>query len=104
MAALYAKDGLLVSPAGALVRGRAALQDYYAKRFASGAHGHAIKVTEVHVQGDGGYSVAQFSVSVPKPGGETEEVHGSIVAVYQHDPDGWHLSLVQPSVPEPPAK
>ena len=103
MAALYAPDGVLVSPSGPVVRGREALVDYYTKRFASGAHGHAIKVMEVHVQGDGGYGLSQFSVTVPEAGGGFHEEHGSIVAVYRHDPDGWHMRLVQPSVP-PAAK
>jgi uncharacterized protein (TIGR02246 family) len=102
MAALYTPDGLLVSPSGPIVRGREALQIYYTKRFASGARGHAIKVVEVHVQGNGGYGVAQFSVTVALASGGTHEVHGSIVTIYQRDPDGWHMRLVEPSVPEPP--
>ncbi len=103
MASLYAVDGVLVSPAGAIVRGREALQSYYTKRFAAGAHDHAIKILEAHVQGDGGYSLAQFSVTVPRADGPPREVHGSLVAVYRHDPDGWHLRLVEPSEPEQPA-
>jgi uncharacterized protein (TIGR02246 family) len=104
MASLYATDGVLVSPAGPFVRGREDLTAYYTKRFATGAHDHAIKVIEVHVQGNGGYGLAQFSVMVPRPNGETEQVHGTIAAVYQHDPDGWHMRLVEPSVPEPAQK
>jgi uncharacterized protein (TIGR02246 family) len=100
MAALYAADGVLVSPAGPIVRGREALTAYYTKRFASGAKGHAIKVLEVHAQGNGGYGLAEFSVTSPQPDGQLREVHGRIVSVYQHDPDGWHLRLVIPSVPE----
>ncbi len=65
MAALYSRDGLLVSPSGPIVRGREALTAYYAKRFASGASGHEIKVVEVHVQGNGRYGLAQFSVTAP---------------------------------------
>jgi uncharacterized protein (TIGR02246 family) len=104
MAALYAPDGLLVSPAGPIVRGREALRVYYTNRFASGARGHAIKVVEVHVQGNGGYGLIQFSVTVPTASGELREVRGSIVTIYQRDPDGWHMRLVEPSVPEPAAK
>jgi len=100
MAALYENDGLLVSPAGPLVKGREALVDYYRKRFASGATGHHITVQEVHVQGDGGYSVASFSVNVKQPDGKTHVEKGKIVGVYQKDSDGWHMRLVQPSVPE----
>jgi uncharacterized protein (TIGR02246 family) len=99
MAALYASDGILVSPSGPIVRGRDALKAYYVKRFASGAQGHAIKVEEVHVQGDGGYSLISFSVTVPNTAGVLHEEHGSIVAIYGRDPDGWHLRLVEPSVP-----
>jgi uncharacterized protein (TIGR02246 family) len=101
MAALYAEDGVLVSPAGSIVRGRDALRSYYTKRFASGARSHAIKVVEVHVQGDGGYGLSQFSVTVPRKDGSLREERGSIVTIYQRDPDGWHLRLVIPSVPEP---
>jgi uncharacterized protein (TIGR02246 family) len=100
MATLYATDGVLISPAGPIIRGREALTAYYTKRFASGAKGHAIKVIEVHVQGNGGYGLAEFAVTSPQPDGQFREVHGSIVSVYQHDPDGWHLSLVIPGVPE----
>jgi ketosteroid isomerase-like protein len=95
-----ARDGVLVSPAGPIIRGREALTAYYTKRFASGAKGHAIKVLEVHVQGNGGYGLAEFSVTVPRPNGQLREEHGRIVSVYRDDPDGWHLRLVIPSVPE----
>jgi uncharacterized protein (TIGR02246 family) len=100
MAALYAPDGVLVAPSGSLVRGRQALTAYYSNRFASGARGHAIKVVQVHVQGNGGYGLAQFAVTVPGANGNVHEEHGSIVAVYRRDADGWHMRLVEPSVPE----
>ena len=104
MALVYAVDGVLVSPAGPIVRGRDALRAYYAKRFASGARDHRINVLEVHKLGDGGYGLNAFSVMVPKADGSLREEHGSIVAVYRHDPDGWHMSLVAPSIPETPGK
>lgn len=106
MAALYTSDGMLLSPAGPIVRGREALTTYYADRFASGAQGHAIKVVEVHVQGNGGYGLAQFSVSVPRANGDDlHEMKGRIVAIYQRDPDGWHMRLAEASVvPEPAGK
>ncbi len=101
MASLYTADGELVSPAGPVVQGREALEDYYTKRFASGAHGHKIHVLEAHAQGKGGYSLADFSVRIAHDHlEETEEGH--IVAIYQREPDGWHFRLVEPSVPRPP--
>ena len=104
MAALYSSDGVLLSPSGSIVRGREALTTYYAQRFASGARGHAIKVVEVHVQGNGGYGVAQFSVMAPGANGSLHEVDGRIVAVYQRDPDGWRMRLVEANATEPAEK
>jgi uncharacterized protein (TIGR02246 family) len=104
MAALYSSDGVLLSPSGSIVRGREALTTYYAERFASGARGHAIKVVEVHVQGNGGYGVAQFSVMAPGANGSLHEVDGRIVAVYQRDPDGWRMRLVEANATEPASK
>jgi ketosteroid isomerase-like protein len=99
MISVYASDGVLISPAGPIVRGREDLRAYYVKRFASGARAHAIKVLEVHVQGEGGYGINQFSVTVPGPNGSFHDEHGTIFAVYRHDPDGWHMALVGTSVP-----
>jgi ketosteroid isomerase-like protein len=51
-----------------------------------------------------GYGINQFSVTVPGSDGAFHEEHGTIVTVYRHEPDGWHLSLVAPSVAETPGK
>jgi uncharacterized protein (TIGR02246 family) len=104
MAGLYAPDAVLVSP-GPVVHGSAELKAYYQARFASGAKGHATKITEVHVLGDGGYGVGQFSVTVPDAAGHLQEARGNLATVYQHGLDGWHLRLVIASVSQasPPA-
>jgi ketosteroid isomerase-like protein len=99
LAALYAVDGVLVSPGGPIIRGRVGLTAYYSKRFASGFKGHAIKVLEVHARGDGGYGLSEFTVNEPVASGQVRQVHGTIVSIYQHDPDGWHLSLMVHNVP-----
>ena len=105
LAALYSSDGMLASPSGPVIRGRDALKAYYADRFAAGARDHAIKVEEVHVQGDGGYGLAQFSVAAPSAGGAPHKVAGRIVAVYRREPGGWRFRLVEASVvPEPAGK
>jgi ketosteroid isomerase-like protein len=100
MANLYSANGELVSPGGKLITGHDALQEYYRQRFASGAFGHKITVLETHPLGDAGYSIANFSVSVPTKGkpNSTHQEQGHITAVYVHDSAGWHFALVQPSV------
>jgi uncharacterized protein (TIGR02246 family) len=98
MAALYASDGVLVSP-GPVIRGTADLTTYYQSRFDAGAANHATKISEVHVQGDGGFGVGQFSATVPTPDGGRRELKGNLATIYQHSEDGWHLRLVIASVP-----
>jgi uncharacterized protein (TIGR02246 family) len=98
MAQLYSEDGTLVSPAGKLIKGRPALRQYYEKRFSSGAKEHHIHVIEASVQGNGGFSIADFSVEVPKGDGTFRQETGHIIAVYVKDSDGWHFRAVEPSV------
>jgi ketosteroid isomerase-like protein len=102
MAGLYAGGGVLISP-GQVVRGTTEVQKYYQSRFDLGATGHRTKIIEVHVQGDGGYGVGQFSVTVPASGGGTREMPGNVAMVYHHGADGWHLRLMAISVPPPPS-
>jgi uncharacterized protein (TIGR02246 family) len=101
MAALYASDGVLVSP-GPVIHGADNLKSYYQSRFDAGAGGHVTKIAEVHVQGDGGFGIGQFSATVPTPDGGRREIKGNLATVYQHGTDGWHLRLVAASVPPPP--
>lgn len=100
MSRLYTEDGILVSPSGTIIRGRGALVEYYKKRFASGAHDHHLTVTDAHVESGAGFAISHFSVQSPNAKGETQAVEGNLVAIYRHTPDGWHLRLVEPSIPE----
>jgi ketosteroid isomerase-like protein len=88
----------LVPPGRPPVEGRPALTVYYQGRFDSGATGHVTRVNEVHVLGDGGFGIGQFSVTAPGPDGAPHEAHGNTVYIYEHAPDGWKLRLVIGSV------
>jgi ketosteroid isomerase-like protein len=101
MAGLYVADGALVS-SGPVVRGQDALKTYYQSRFDAGGADHLTKIAEVHVQGDGGFGIGQFQVSVPTPEGGRREIEGNLGVVYQRAADGWHLRMVMASVPPPP--
>jgi uncharacterized protein (TIGR02246 family) len=103
MAGLYAPDGMLVSP-GPVIRGTAELEKYYKSRFDLGATGHQTKILEVHVQGEGGYGIGQFAVTVPMPDGSKRELHGNLATIYQRGADGWHFHLVMANVTPPPPK
>jgi uncharacterized protein (TIGR02246 family) len=97
MAHLYAEDGVLVSPAGKIIKGRAALKQYYEQRFSSGAKGHHIHVIDANAQGNGGFSISEFSVNVPNGDGTFRQEGGHIIAVFEKDDDGWHFRAVEPS-------
>jgi uncharacterized protein (TIGR02246 family) len=98
MAALYATDGVLLSPGGKLIRGRAALEAYYKDRFASGAKDHESNVNEAHAMGDGGYGLGTFAVNVRQSDGSAKRQTGNIAYIYSHGADGWRLQAVVPSV------
>ena len=101
MASLYTPDGILVSP-GPVVHGSADLKAYYQARFATGAHGHSTRITEIHLLGDGGYGLGRFSVLAPDPAGHLQEMQGNLAIVYRHQADGWHLGLVSANVSHAP--
>ncbi len=100
MSRLYTEDGILVSPSGKIVRGRAELVEYYKKRFASGAHDHHLTVLDAHPESGAGFGISHFSVQSPDAKGGIQTVEGNLVAIYRHTPDGWRLRLVEPSIPE----
>jgi uncharacterized protein (TIGR02246 family) len=97
MTKVYASDAILISPSGAVVRGTEGLRPYYQKRFASGAKDHVSTIIEVHVQGNGGYGIGHFAVTVPSPDGKELREEGNLATVYQHEADGWHIKLLVPS-------
>lgn len=94
MTHVYADDAILVSPSGKIVRASAALKAYYVARFAAGAKNHATTIHEVHVQGDGGYGIGTFAVTIHEADGMDRRENGNIVTVYKHTSNGWHLALV----------
>jgi ketosteroid isomerase-like protein len=97
MTKVYASDAILISPSGTVVRGTEGLKPYYQKRFASGAKDHATTITEVHLQGNGGYGIGHFAVTVPGPDGKDLREQGNLATVYQREADGWHIKLLVPS-------
>jgi uncharacterized protein (TIGR02246 family) len=99
MASLYAPDGVLVSPAGNIIRGHDALVSYYKSRFANGAVKHHIELLEVHSQGNGGYGIAHISIQSKGPSGELHTETGNLVAVFLKNENGWHFRLIEPSIP-----
>jgi uncharacterized protein (TIGR02246 family) len=99
MAALYAQDGVLVSPAGNIIHGHDELVTYYKSRFAHGAIKHHIEIQEVHLQGNGGYGIAHIAIQSKDASGEVHTETGNLVAVFVKNPDGWHFRLIEPSIP-----
>ena len=99
MASLYTSEGILVTLTGKVIRGKTELENFYSNSFAAGVQGHSIIVSEVHVIAAGGFAIAKFSLNVPDKNAGLRKVDGSLIAIFEHDALGWHLSLVAPSVP-----
>ncbi len=100
MAALYTADGVLVLGA-AVIHGAENFKPYYQSRFDAGAGSHVTKISEVHVQGEGGYGVGSFAAVVSAPDGSHHDIKGNLAMVYQRGAEGWRLRLVAAAAPPP---
>ena len=62
-----------------------------------GAKDHATTISEVHVQGNGGYGIGHFAVTVPEKDGKEKREEGNLAVIYQREASGWHIKLLVPS-------
>ncbi len=103
IAAVYADNGAVLPPNGTMVRGRAAVKDFW-EEFLSSGIGGGINDTEVYASGDLGYKVGSYAIT--DPGGTTIDV-GKYVEIWRHVDDKWQMTHdifnSDMSLPAPPS-
>jgi uncharacterized protein (TIGR02246 family) len=104
--AIYAEDGLRVAPDGAVLSGRAAIQDNYAAALTGPMKGAKIKLTasgsrqltpDIHVV------VGTWEVT----GGQSGPVSGQYINTLVRKDGAWRIAgnmAMRPAMPGPPAK
>ena len=87
VAALYSDDAQLLPPGAAVVSGRAAIRDYWAKDIADTGMPLTIKADDSEVGGDWAWRSGSFSGQDPSGATFT----GKYIEVWQRTADGWKL-------------
>jgi uncharacterized protein (TIGR02246 family) len=95
--ALYAEDAVLMPPNEPMVKGRTAIQGYWAKQFQQGITGIDLTPIESRVSGDqafeAGRAVVTINPGASKPGGSgTVTDNAKYVVVYKRVAGEWKLA------------
>jgi len=92
-AALYTEDAVLIPPGEPLVRGRAAIEEYWQGAIeAGGVRDVSVETMEALSSGSLGYEIGSFVLTVNGPDGEPATDRGRYVELLRRGPDGRWMS------------
>lgn len=108
VASFYADDAVLMPPGHALVKGKAAIQAYYAQEFKNADLKLQLRPTASAISGTTAYEAGTTLVNVTA-GGSTMKEAGKYLVVYKQVGSDWKLAYDifnsdQPPPPAPPKK
>ena len=95
VAALYTEDAVEMPPNLPMVKGRAAIQQYDEKVFASGfkVSNFALKHLDTHATGDSGYDVGTYEQTAAQPSAATPSADtGKYAVIVKRTPNGWKVA------------
>lgn len=81
LAALFTEDAILARP-GAILTGRQAIEQDYRTRFEQGFTGFTVEVKHAHAEGDGVWTVAEYSLTHPAAR------RGNVTDIYRRQGNG----------------
>ncbi len=92
-AALYTEDAVLIPPGEPLVRGRAAIEEYWRGAIESGGvRDVSVETMDALSSGSLGYETGSFVLTANGPNGEALIDRGRYIEVLRREPDGRWLS------------
>lgn len=92
-AALYAEDAVLIPPGEPLVRGRAAIEEYWRGAIESGGiRDVSVQTMDALSSGSLGYETGSFVLTTNGPDGEAVMDRGRYIELLRHEPDGRWIS------------
>jgi uncharacterized protein (TIGR02246 family) len=107
IAALYAQDAVEMPPNQPMIKGKAAIQQYYEKQTASGAKINSFTLThlDTHAAGDRGYDVGTYRQSLTVPGASAPVTDsGKYTVILKRSASGWQVSSAIYNSDQPPPK
>jgi uncharacterized protein (TIGR02246 family) len=107
VAALYTEDAVEMPPNSPMVRGRAAIQQYYEKVFASGfkVSNFTLKHLDTHATGDSGYDVGTYEQTAAQPSAAAPSADtGKYAVIVKRTPNGWKVAYAIYNSDSPPKR
>jgi uncharacterized protein (TIGR02246 family) len=93
IAMLYTEDAVEMPPNQPIVKGRAAIQQYYEKQFAGGKIARfALSHLETRAVGDTGYDVGTYRQNVTPTGAKAFDDTGKYAVILKRGPAGWKVA------------
>lgn len=96
----YALDATLVAPGSEVVRGRAAIEQFWRTGVEIGIEDLELAVLDLHVVGDLALEAGRYVMHAPPQGGPGPANHGSYLAVHRVEPDGRWRRLAEMLSPD----
>ena len=107
IAALYADDAIEMPPNAPMIKGRAAIQQYYEQEFGSGTTMNSFTLTHLdsYAMGDRGYDVGTYRQSVT-PKGMTTALNdtGKYTVIVKRSAGAWLVAFAIYNSDQPPSK
>jgi ketosteroid isomerase-like protein len=85
---LYTEDAMLLPPNEAPVSGRANIEQYWAGALAAGAFDVSVATTSTGSNGDLGYEIGRFQMSIKQPDGTVTVEKGKFIELLKRGEDG----------------
>jgi uncharacterized protein (TIGR02246 family) len=94
VAALYTADGTVLPHTHAVVKGSAAIADFWAGMISAGLKDHGIELLDAQDAGDLAYSSGKWWATGPAKDGKAQRFEGTIVTILRRQSDGsWKTCL-----------
>ena len=93
--AMYTADAVLLPPGGEPVHGRQAIGQFWENRLKPGNRkNHTFEIVAVQQDEKLAYQIAEWTVLVTTPTGETTKASGNTVRIFEREPGGEWLTKV----------
>ena len=91
---LYGSDAIMYRSNQPVVRGPAALREFFVAALDAGLGEAALETARVEIAGDMAYEAGKFTALVPGAGGKRREERGKFVRVFSKDAEGdWKITV-----------
>jgi uncharacterized protein (TIGR02246 family) len=108
IAALYTDDAVEMPPNAPMIKGRAAIEQYYQKQFGSGTKVATFSLTHLESQalGDNAYDVGTYSQNITPPGAKPGTDTGKYTVILKRSGGAWKVAyaIYNSDLPPQPQK